>query len=519
MAGAAAQKSTKAKSGFDRILREADRLAARGELMRAFSVYETALMAHPGDVGLLSATGDFARRWGMLEEALKIYEHALGIRPLDIDLMNKRGLCLHHLGRFDQAIEVFRTAIEMESGLPELWSNLGITCAEAGDADNAFIFLQEALRLQPQHPSSHANLGEVFARLGETEKAETHIKKALKSLPDDAQAQFNLASVTLRKGDLKRGWNLYEVRLDPRIPTAAIYTHGLPRWDGKPTRPGELLICQEQGLGDQIMFCTMLGDIQRIAPNPVLEIQDRMVGIMRRSWPGVTVRPQVKDVQFGKGIYRYPWLKDLPVKPRWWVPMGSLAKHLRPDHNSFPPENPYLKPDPARAAEFRKRLDALGPEMKIGFCWRSKNLAAKRLKNYLSLDRYGPILKTRGVTFINLQYDECSAELKQIEEMHGVKVVNFEDLDQFNDLEGVAALISQLDMVISAPTVQRTFAGAMGIPTLLMAVTRLWTALGADEREWFFPSVKMLHPDKYGDWDQAVAKAQKEIAGRLAVHG
>lgn len=497
---------------FRHLVKKAEILAENGMLLEAFAVYEKVLAVNPRDVELLEATGDFARQWNMLKEGEAFYCAALEVSPLNLDLMNKRALCLHHMGKFDEAMEVFRNAIEFSgSGTPELWGNLGITCAEAGDTDNALIFLEEAVSMDPRHPASLANIGELYSRLGETKKAQKYLKRAMEVLPDDVNSRFNFAMAVLKSGDLKRGWSLYEARLDARVATAAIYTHGLKRWAGQPVGEGELLICQEQGLGDQIMFMSMISDIEKIAPKPVLETIDRLESLVGRSFPDVTIGKHVKETVMKKGIYRYEWLDDLEVKPKYWVPMGSLGRYVRASLEDFPNYNEFIKPCPEKVAHWRKWLDSLPKGRKVGLCWRSTNLSAKRLKNYMSLETYGEILKAEDMVWINLQYDECSEELAKIRELHGVEVHVPPDLDQFNDFENVAALIKALDMVVSAPTVVRALAGAMAVPTMLIVPTRIWTSFGHDGRECFYPSVNMIHPDKWGDWEESAGKALAAI--------
>src|SRR5690606_6373231 len=115
------------------------------------------------------------------------------------------------------------------------------------------------------------------------------------------------------------------------------------------------------------------------------------------------------------------------------------------------PHQPFLTPDPARVADFREQLARL-PGRKVGLCWRSMMLGAKRAKYFSPIDGWAPVLQTPGVTFINLQYGDCAEELARAASRHGVTVHALDGLDLKNDIDGAAALCAALDLVISAPT-------------------------------------------------------------------
>jgi ADP-heptose:LPS heptosyltransferase len=138
-------------------------------------------------------------------------------------------------------------------------------------------------------------------------------------------------------------------------------------------------------------------------------------------------------------------------------------------------------------------------------------LGQKRGKYYSHLDAWGPILKTPGVTFINLQYGDCREEIARAEERHGVKIHAIEGLDLKDDIDGAAALSSAVDLMISAPTAAAAIAGAVGTETWFLTAGRTWPQLGTDEFPWYRKS-RVFSPEKFADWLQLMPPVGKSLA-------
>jgi len=161
--------------------------------------------------------------------------------------------------------------------------------------------------------------------------------------------------------------------------------------------------------------------------------------------------------------------------------------------------------------QFRATLAADGVGPVVGICWRSMMRDRKRVKYFSTLDRWGPILKTRGVRLVNLQYGDCAEELAQAREMLGVDIKVVDGLDLTNDIDGVAALCSALDLTISAPTAVAAIAGSVGANVWFLAAGRTWPQLGTDEYPWYRKS-RVLSPEKFADWDELIPKVGAELA-------
>ncbi len=171
-------------------------------------------------------------------------------------------------------------------------------------------------------------------------------------------------------------------------------------------------------------------------------------------------------------------------------------------------------PDPVRVAEFRDRLSSL-PGKKVGICWRSMMLEAKRAKYFSPLEGWMPVLKTQGVSFVNLQYGDCAEEIARARDQHGVTIHQVEGLDLRNDIDGTAALCAGLDLVLSAPTAAAATAASVGAKLWFLTAGRTWPQLGTDEYPWY-ADTRVLSPAAFGDWDSLMPRAAAELAAFAA---
>lgn len=197
--------------------------------------------------------------------------------------------------------------------------------------------------------------------------------------------------------------------------------------------------------------------------------------LFERSFPHCHVRKQQFDVLSGLST-----INDFDFH----IPMASLTGLFRNDIASFEKGKPYLIPHPQRAHEFSNRLAKYQGKKIVGICWRSGVVNADRSLHYAPLSSWKPIFDVKNTVFVNLQYGDCASELQQARENLGVDIIEWADLDLRNDLEGLAALMSNLDCVISVGTAVAQMAGALGKHLMLMT-PRGWTLFGQNHYPWF----------------------------------
>ena len=229
-----------------------------------------------------------------------------------------------------------------------------------------------------------------------------------------------------------------------------------PMWDGiQSLKDKRILIWCEQGIGDTLNWSSLLPLVSNHAEHCILECQDKLIPLLQRSFPNVEVKPEDRSLDMNRDDFDYH------------LPMGSLYKHFLEEITENPKPKAYLVPDPDRVHYWRERLKSLGKGPYIGIAWKSSNISPNRLPNYAPIHEWSPVLKIPNVTFINLQYKDFEDDLDKVREELGVTVHNFDDLDQWNNIDDVAALCRAIDVLISNHGTVPLITGGVGTVTKL----------------------------------------------------
>jgi tetratricopeptide (TPR) repeat protein len=225
------------------------------------------------------------------------------------------------------------------------------------------------------------------------------------------------------------------------------------------------------------LFYTCLHELKDMGGNVIVECDKRLVEVMARSFPEFTIRAEIFLPQQES---RSPH-SDFDFH----LPLGSLMRHFRPTLESFNRSGAYIKPDPVKVAKFQERLAPYKDDYRlIGICWRSGKLDPVRNLSYTTLDEWGEVLRTPSFKFVNLQYGECEAELKEAEEKYVIEILRWPDLNLRNDLDDIFALMDCLDAVLSVQTAVLTMAGCTGAASVGIKAGG-WTSLGYKHSPWF----------------------------------
>ncbi|OYD80729.1 tetratricopeptide repeat protein [Azospirillum brasilense] len=477
-------------------------LRAQNRLADALQAFARAARLMPAMAEAHTNLSDALSAAGRLDEALDQARAALRLRPDDPKAHHNLGTVLQRKGAYESAEIAYHEALRRVPGNPVTLNDLGSVLLKLGRPAQAEQCFREALGRNPQAVEAIHNLGKALQAQGQFAKAEACYEEALARVPDLAAASDSLAIIALLHGQLERGWEGHERRFAAgRVqPERRI---DAPRWRGEGLRRRRLLVWREQGVGDEIMFASCYGDVIAWGGGPVtIETDPRLVGLFARSFPRATVRAETLDAEGRETV--------VPPDADLQVPAGSLPGLLRGTLASFDQFAPWLKPDPARTALWRERLDALGPGLKIGIGWRSQLATPEHKGAYTTLDQWAPLLALTGVTFVNLQYDDCAAEIAAAEARFGVTIHRWDDLDLKDDFEGAAALTANLDLVITPAMSAGELAGALGVPVWRFG-HRNWSQLGTGVRPWF-PTMRLFQPRPGETFDHVLSDMARRLA-------
>jgi Flp pilus assembly protein TadD len=487
------------------------KLSSQGRHAQAIAQFEAALAQTPDDTKVLFALGNTASQLGLAGPAEQFFRRVLALEPGRKEAIVNLANLLRAVGQQDAAIALLDPALAREPQGPELLLTLGSCWREKGDSQTATLHYQAALAARPNYAPALANLADMRADAGEHDAARTLYDLAVKADPGNPQTRLNRAIQHLLNGDLKDAWRDYAARID--VPGKVPVPGGEQRfaaWTGGPLKRARLLVRAEQGIGDQILFAGLIPELAARAETEgggiILECEPRLVSLFARSFPKAAVRPAAIKNIGGTPVADYGWLKAAGGATAA-VLMGSLPKYLRPTPQSFPKPHQFLIADPQERARWRAIFEKAPGKKIIGISWRSGKFGdGERALQYAPLRDWADFLRMHDAVFVCAQYGARDEEIAALEQMSGRKILVPENLDQKNDLDRTCAMLSALDVLVSAPTAVSWLAASAGVPTLKLLYGEVWTAMGCGY-EPFAPACECLSPAVRGDWAEVFGKA------------
>ena len=429
-------------------------LKEQGHFVEAIEYYNKCISLQPDYANAYYNMGNIFKEQSNFDKAISSYEQAIKFKPNYAEAYSNLGITLQDQGKLDEAIFAYRKSLTLKPDYAEAYSNLGVALRDQGKIHESITALKKSLSLNPDFARAYNNLGNTLLDKGDLKKATEAYTKAISLDPDYAEAHHNLSFSLLGSGKLKEGLDKNEWRWKTKIVSSSERHFSQPLWDGKESLKGKrILIWCEQGIGDTLNWASRLSLISSQADHCILECQDKLVSLLERSFPDIEIKPQNRSLDQKRN--------DFDVH----LPMGSLYRHFIEEILKKPKVDPYLVPDPVRVNFWKERLNSLGKGPYIGVSWKSSNITPDRLPNYASISEWYPILTIPDVTFINLQYVDFADDLQKIKDNFGITVHHFDDLDQFNNIDDVAALSAALDMVVSTKVTPPIITSGVGTPT------------------------------------------------------
>lgn len=475
-------------------------LWAAGKFGEAADCCRRAIALRPDFAEAHLNLGNALRDQGKFDESIGAFRQAVALKPGLAEGHYNLGDVFRRQDRLEEAAASYRCAVDSKPDCFEAYNGLGCVFHLQGRPEQAVAAFQRAAELKPDYAEAYKNLGIALYDQGRLDEAVAAYQRAIAARQGFADAHWNRSLALLALGNLHEGWNEYEWRWK-RNGAPPLRPFHQPLWDGSSLMGKTILVWGEQGVGDEILFAGLVPDVVSAAGHCIVECDPRLAPIFSRSFPSAEV--------IARSDPAHPRTRQPDI--RFQSPAGSLPRWLRNTLACFPARTGYLKPDPERLAYWRNRLATLGSGHKVGICWRSMARGAARDMHYTRLSEWRPILTTPGVVFVNLQYDECGAELAAARQDFGVEIHRMEEVDLLNDLDQAAALTGALDLVISPATSVAAMAGAIGVPVWRLQTGNTWDTFGADHVPWY-PNMRLFIRALNEDWSGTLALVSRELA-------
>jgi hypothetical protein len=421
---------------------------------------------------------------GRLGDAAVVYRQVLQGNPGHLESALGLGEVLTESGEFDDAVAIFRTALGVRPEFGECWTALGHVLRETGALDESIAAYRRAVELEPFNPSVHNNLGGAYKDRGELGQAIAEYQTALSLRPDFVDATLNLSLALLLGGDFRNGFALYEARRELREPN---YT--LPRWMGEPLGGRRVLLFTRQGLGDVIHF---------VRYAPMVEA--------RGGRAVVVCKPQLRRLLEGQaGIWQVATDTESAPAAELQCPLLSLPLVFGTTMQTIP-SRPYLKADARISVRWRAKLEREPRGLKVGLNWAGNPIPRRNRKRTFDVVAMTVLSGIPGVRFYSLQKgDEIPPPPPELELIDWTS--------EITDMADTAALIANLDLVITCDTSVAHLAGALGAQTwvgLPFAPDWRWL-LGREDSPWY-PTMQLFRQPSPSDWNTVIHSIASELA-------
>jgi tetratricopeptide (TPR) repeat protein len=424
-----------------------------------------------------------AHRRGALDEAERGYREALALAPAHPLATHYLGVILMQRHRLDEALRLLERAARDVPDEPEFHNNLGLALAAADRPAEAVAAYRRALALRPDHAVASNNLGLALQAQNELAGAIAAFREALARSPQFAQARWNLALALLANGEYDEGWVAYDTRLELAELGARAAPTGSPRWDGV-VHPGTtVLLTAEQGLGDAIQFARFARPLAKAGMRVLLRVPQPLVRLLA-TVDGVTATLGPDD--------------PLPAHDAS-LPLLSVARALRVDAGSIPRDVPYLRADEALRASAARAIASGGARLNVGVAWAGNREHVNDRRRSIALAALAPLFAARDVRWFSLQKDATAGQI--------ASVPGLVPLATDGHFDATAALVAELDLVVTVDTSIAHLAGALARPTLLMlpfAADWRWGVERADS-PWY-PTMRLFRQPSIGDWTSVVGE-------------
>ncbi len=426
-----------------------------------------------------------SRDLNAFDTSLDAYTRADTLMPGTPEVQNNLGLLLAENGRTADAIGWFDKALATRPEFTDALTNRGNAYQRAGNYAAARADLDAALALQPDNPVFRLNISAHLAAAGEHAEALAWAERALQSDPDYVEAELKRASLLIQRGDFEAGFHAYEARWRKPGWHTLPDKLGVPQWQGEDLNGKHLLVWNEQGFGDALMYARFLPNLAKRAGKVTFLCEKPLLSLMARSLDGC----QVQD------------LASMPPAADLHVSLMSLPHLLGLSVDTIPRDVPYLLTETEKVIAWKTRI---GGGRNVGLVWAGNPKQAHDYARSIPPEIFRPLLDTQDVRFISLQVGPRGEEFE-----HPALMDVRTELKDFDD---TAALMRALDLVVSVDSAPAHLAGALGCPALiLLAFDPDSRYLLAREDCPWYPTARLVRQRTPGDWPDVITRTRKLI--------
>lgn len=474
-------------------------LKQQGDTERVIALLQRAIELRPTFPEAHYNLGNAIKAQGDLDAAVKSYMEALKLRPGYADAYNSLGNTLMLKGEPEEALACYQKSLTSNPQFHEALNGTGNALRALGRLDEAIVKYKEALSLKPDHEGFHHNLAIAYSEKLQIDAALASYRESLRYNPDYASSRAGLGMLLIANGQMEEGWPFYESRWEGfqqamegllKRPETT-----LPQWKGEPVAASDaLLLFCEQGLGDSLQFI-------------------RYVPLLAARFARITVVCPTLLLNIFRGSFQFKHVEFTDVHPKdqstwhWHCTTMSVPLAMHTTLQNLPAKVPYLLAPTNRVDHWRDRLQQVdgGKKPRVGLVWAGGNLLRDDKKRSIPPEQFLPLTAHHEMTWISLQ--KANDDKKKARDHHKTGLIDW--MNDIQDFADTAALIENLDLVITVDTAVAHLAGALGKPVWMMnrhAGDFRWM-FHRQDTPWY-PTMRLFRQPEPGDWTSVLAQVQ-----------
>lgn len=456
--------------------------------------------ANPESKQMVEALAEYYLNRKRYADGARIYPDLMMLDGKDPKTLLHYGFCLEHSHDLEGSVQRYREAIALSPDFLEAHVDLAGVLWRLADYEGSLKHAQEAVRINPQHPYAVRIYGTALLHLNRLDEAETQLRRALELKPDFPVAMIDLALLLLLAGKFEEGWQVYERRWSDtdRMTRPAFFRPEL-EWKGprlQPVAGKRVVIYAEQGLGDVINFVRYAKVLQADGATVFCVIQPELIPLVESMSGVVCLKP------------------NLNIEADYHVALLELPLHYRTGLHSIPAEMPYLRPGQEKSSAWKAKLSHWDGKLKVGIAWAGHHIHANHHNRSMTLSEFKPLLDMPGVQCFSLQKSDGGVYTD-------VKVTAQELIDftsEWSDFADSAAMIENLDVIVSIDSAVIHLAGALNKPTwVILPPNPDWRWLLERNDSPWYPSMRLYRRDHAEPRKAQMARVATDVKNLVAL--
>lgn len=481
------------------LLKKAVACHTAGNLQEAEQIYLQVLEQKPDHPDATHFMGVLAYNAGNNDAAVAYLKKAIKMMPSNAGCLNNMGNVFQKQERYLESVKWYEMAVRINPGHKLAHNNIAVAYLHLGNLNKALMFVEKALALDPEYAEAHNNHCEILRAMGDNDKALAAVDKAICLSPDLVSAHWNRALIWLSKGNFQDGWAEYEWRWRRPTTQNRAFAHGTA-WQGEDSKGKTLFIYEEQGLGDTLQFIRYLPMLRQLGARVVFETGPALMRLVAENRVYDRLLVGLKEVDT-RPVDRFDF----------YLPLLSLPRVLKTTIETIPNKTPYLAADPALCRIWKNRLSG-DDSFKVGLVWAGRPLHKNDSNRSIPLSLFESLGKVEGVSLYSLQKEKH----EKWTDMDCLKFFEKDLGPEISDFADTAAIMANLDLIVSVDTSVVHLAGAMGKPvwTLLPFAPDFRWLLDRDDSPWY-PTMQLFRQTSSREWAPVMEQVASALAGRV----